>query len=114
MRFGGEREERLLLLLLFGFGNPCWELGLGDSTGDEEDEDVAWVCEGKMDMKFLQGTGFGFELRHCFASLYLFLLQILCCDFKMPFISLSFTLFLAAYSPLRTGIDSTATNLSNV
>jgi len=36
---------------------PCWGLGLGDGA-DEEDEDDAWVCEGKMDMKVLEG-GFG-------------------------------------------------------
>jgi len=36
---------------------PCWGLGLGDGAEEEEEDDV-WVCEGKMDMKVLEG-GFG-------------------------------------------------------
>lgn len=31
---------------------------MGDGA-EEEDEDAAWVCEGKMDMKVLEKEGFG-------------------------------------------------------
>lgn len=50
------------------FGNPCWELGFVDGV-DEEDEDAAWVCEGKMDMKFLEGRVWGSSLLLSFFTL---------------------------------------------
>lgn len=36
---------------------PCCELGFGDNGDWGEDDVDSWVCEGKMDMKFLEVKG---------------------------------------------------------
>jgi hypothetical protein len=35
---------------------PCWELGFGGSTEEEDDVVEPWVLLGKMDMKICEGT----------------------------------------------------------
>lgn len=54
----GEREERDEGE---GLGFPCWELGFEDGAEYEDDDGAVWVCEGKMDMKILEGKGWGFR-----------------------------------------------------
>lgn len=41
---------------------PCWELGFEGIGGWDDDEVDAWGCEGKMDMKDLEGKG---KFRRC-------------------------------------------------
>ena len=85
---------------------PCWELGLWE-IGDWEDDEVdAWACEGKMDMKNLEGKG---EVRRCEQP------NLSLLNRQIPIIALTrLSYIFSSHSPNLLGIGESAASSPNI